>query len=402
MASGFSITFSGEILESFDRESVKASFGERFRISGAQLDKVFAAKRVVLKKGLIEGQASVFRRELAAMGLRVDMRDATGAVVPDPDAQGPATVNVTAQRAKDIYDPIHRILYSGGILPGSGRERVMADAARRLKLGERQLKAVFSGREITLKQGLNLNEARRYFEVMCDLGMDVRCEPPLADRRAPAVPVVEGAIGHGGVEVAQDMMETVVWSNPVVQERTPDSDDDRLIAALRAEFDSPAAFGQAPAAVETTNAAPEAAHSPHLAQTMLNPDMLRTYLDETPDSPPPDAELEASGPVEAAAADEAPGVTETISEAAADAIARDESVKQAPPARVALPAKKQDPGYQEAPETVMVPLDVNPVAAVATPEDSETPRRAAMDKTTAILLAVIVALLVVLAVVLAN
>ena len=60
MASGFSITFSGEILESFDRESVKASFGERFRISGAQLDKVFAAKRVVLKKGLIEGQASVF------------------------------------------------------------------------------------------------------------------------------------------------------------------------------------------------------------------------------------------------------------------------------------------------------------------------------------------------------
>ena len=50
----------------------------------------------------------------------------------------------------------------------------------------------------------------------------------------------------------------------------------------------------------------------------------------------------------------------------------------------------------------MVPLDVNPVAAVATPEVSETPRRAAMDKTTAILLAVIVALLVVLAVVLAN
>ena len=82
MASGFSITFSGEILESFDRESVKASFGERFRISGAQLEKVFAAKRVVLKKGLIEGQASVYRRELAAMGLRVDMRDATPCVLP--------------------------------------------------------------------------------------------------------------------------------------------------------------------------------------------------------------------------------------------------------------------------------------------------------------------------------
>ena len=166
---------------------------------------------------------------------------------------------------------------------------------------------------------------------------------------APCRACRRGAIGHGGVEVAQDMMETVVWSNPVVQERTPDSDDDRLIAALRAEFDSPAAFGQAPAEVEATNVAPEAAHSSHLAQTMLNPDMLRSYLDETPESPPPDAELEASGPTEAAAADDAPGVTETISEAAADAIARDESVKQAPPARVPLPAKDRIPGTRRLP-----------------------------------------------------
>lgn len=401
MSSGFSVTFNGELVEGFDPDLVKTRFGDRFGLSGKQLEKIFSARRVVLKKGLAEAQASVFRRELGAIGLQVDVCNAAGQVVPEP-----ADV-VAVAGGGDDFDPVYRILYSGGLLPGCERDRVMEAAGRRLKLGERQLKTVFSGREIGLKQGLNLNEARRYFEVLCDLGMDVRCEPPLP-QPGPLTDLQDPKNqGSASSAAEQDLARTVMWSDPLVQDQAVDSEDDRLVAALRAEFDfpgggAPAAPMQSFEAIELA-AGPEKAE-PHLAQTMLNPDALRAYLDDNADqfahapTPMPAVEM----PAAEMHAKAAPIVL--VAERRVESALADESPASPPltvtrPTAVPESVPESSMTFDAASDTVMAALD-EPVAAHAKIPDGGG--RAAMDHTTAILLGVIAALVVVLVVVLSS
>ena len=400
MPAGFSITFSGEFLEGFDPALVKVRFGERFGVIGPQLDKVFSARRVFLKKGLGEGQASLLRRELHALGLRVDLRDASGAVVILPD--DPPEEAVPASAAGPA-DPTFRILYSGVLLPGFVRARVMADAGRRLKLGERQLQTVFSGREIGLKQGLNVVEVRRYLEVLRDLGMAVRCDPPLPRARqiAPAGPIHDGTVVDAVAE--DDLARTVMWSDPVVQERFMDSEDDRLIAALRAEFDAPKedlpAVRQAAPVIEPTG--DRGFGEPHLAQTILNPDALRAFFEPEPDHPA--ADEASTSPVPE------PAVTVMPPEPPPSLAVAEPDHDVAMPERIQLDAgrgERLNGSVVGMAEAIGVPPELDGVMPPpATPSGGSVvvegrTKPSAIDHTTAILLGVIAALAVILVMVL--
>lgn len=249
MGSSFSIAFRGELIDGFDPDDVRERFAARFGMRGAALEKLFSGARVVLKRSLDEAEAAAYARQMAGIGLRVvaEAERAPRVVVPAP-------VGATGGKAGGDF----RVLYSGGIAAGRDRDAVMAAARRRLKLGDAQIEAIFSGREMTLKRGLDEAGARKYVSVLAEVGMVARSEPPLA----PAEPGPEPGFAATALP-------------------TDDEDDveRRLRAAMNAEFDlptMPASAHRAPGLPTDTDLA-MASH--HMVETVLNADAMQSYGD---------------------------------------------------------------------------------------------------------------------------
>lgn len=236
MSTSYSVAFRGELLEGFDVEQVRARVAERFRLPAEGVAKVFAGRRVVLKRGLDAAQADAYVSELAKLGLRV---------VAESDRPPSAAAGTKAPASAAVAAGVFRILYAGEIAPGCVRDEVIATARRRLKLGEAQLALVFSGRDMTLKAGLDENAARRYLNVLGEIGMYARCDPALPDELPTA----------------------------------PDDVEQRLLAAMNAEFELPSSFGagfahKAPKAPTDTDLA-MASHQ--MVATVLNADAMAMY-----------------------------------------------------------------------------------------------------------------------------
>lgn len=67
----------------------------------------------------------------------------------------------------------YKIIFSGSILDGFSREAVTKHFAKAFKLKDKKkIEQLFCGRIITLKRGLNYEEARRYSRVLNKLGAD--------------------------------------------------------------------------------------------------------------------------------------------------------------------------------------------------------------------------------------
>lgn len=74
---------------------------------------------------------------------------------------------------------MHRIVFSGTILPGYDQDRVRGKLLSLLKLGPEQTERLFSGKSHTLKKGLNGEEAKRYQQHLAKIGVGVDIDPPL-------------------------------------------------------------------------------------------------------------------------------------------------------------------------------------------------------------------------------
>lgn len=89
----YAIVFSGEILEGFDSEDVKATFARLFKLSEEKLEQIFAHPKVVLSKNLSAEQASRYQQVLEKAGVRTHLQ---------PPLSAPAAAEVTAAESADF------------------------------------------------------------------------------------------------------------------------------------------------------------------------------------------------------------------------------------------------------------------------------------------------------------
>ncbi|TVT76343.1 MAG: hypothetical protein FHP92_10005 [Denitromonas halophila] len=97
--------------------------------------------------------------------------------------------------------PLYAIIFSGDLLDGFAPAQVKARFGERFGLKPAQLAQVFSGRVITLKKGLDAEQARRYLAELTAMGLDARSQAaaaPVATTAAPAkaAPATPSAPGY--------------------------------------------------------------------------------------------------------------------------------------------------------------------------------------------------------------
>ena len=169
MTTTHAITFTGELLDGFERAEVMARFAARFGLKGAQVDKVFCGQPVTLKKGLDEAKARAYVKTLNELGMRT-VSSSPFDVTESPKAPG------------------YSILFDGSVVAGHDREAVKRTAAQRLKFSDAQRDRLFSGDEVTMKRGLDEEKARHYVKTLRLMGMNARVEPPLPEPATTAAP----------------------------------------------------------------------------------------------------------------------------------------------------------------------------------------------------------------------
>ncbi|MCZ4306364.1 hypothetical protein O4G98_16625 [Zoogloeaceae bacterium G21618-S1] len=167
----YAIVFSGDLLDGFAPEQVRARFGERFGLQPAQLAQMFSGRVITLKKGLNAEQARRYLAELASLGLNARSQ---AAIEPATAKAAPAKAAPATPSA-----PGYRIVFGGKVLPGFSREAVMRQSASRLRFDERQQALLFSGQEVTVKRGLSEEKASTYIKTLRQMGMDVSADPAL-------------------------------------------------------------------------------------------------------------------------------------------------------------------------------------------------------------------------------
>lgn len=74
---------------------------------------------------------------------------------------------------------MHKIVFSGKILPGHDPVKVRDKLLSMLGLGPEHAEKLFSGKTLTIKKGLSPEEARRYLDHLAKRGIGVDIDPPL-------------------------------------------------------------------------------------------------------------------------------------------------------------------------------------------------------------------------------
>lgn len=73
MSEIYDIIFSGELVPGSDIESVKIRVGALFGADGAQIERLFSGKKLVIKSGLSKDKAKIYLETLKGAGLIVQM-----------------------------------------------------------------------------------------------------------------------------------------------------------------------------------------------------------------------------------------------------------------------------------------------------------------------------------------
>jgi len=300
MTATFKIAFDGGLQAGFDTDQVTQVLVSRFRMTEDKARMLFAGGRVILKKGLSAAQAQQYVRQLSAAGLQLTALPEQAEAAAAPSRPPPAANSAG-----------FRIVYAGGLIGGHERATVMATARERLKLGDAQVATVFSGRELSVKRGLDEAGARRYLALLRGIGMDVRCDPPLPGATAPAPtpapalapapapqaarkptrppaedpPAVVFAPTQGAPKaplseeeaIEEQLKATAFWEDPAAQQNDLDDVDRRLLEAMSADFDLPSAQAFDSDPMPTLEGTDLGNASRHLVETMLNADALHAY-----------------------------------------------------------------------------------------------------------------------------
>lgn len=357
MTTTHAITFTGELLDGFERAEVMARFAARFGLKGVQVDKVFCGQPVTLKKGLDEAKARAYVKALNELGMRT-ISSSPFDVVDMPPSTG------------------YSIVFDGSVVAGHDREAVKRAAAQRLKFSDAQRDRLFSGSEVTMKRGLDEEKARHYAETLHLLGMNARVEPPLpaletATASAPKPELASAPTPHAQsvTEIAQpaeavksaiapdkaaadakneaklsaaeaSLMQTQFSPEPAeyAQSSFPgrslhdatsigDDDDAKLHEALReSPLAKPMPATAAPAPENAAKAPTQAAKGDNMMATVVNADALKDYEDALAEDPAIEALRAENDPSPEAANETAPDTTaaaaprKTTPEAVADAL----------------------------------------------------------------------------------
>ncbi len=88
----FNIVFKGELVRSFEIDTVKKNLGQLFKIDGAKVDALFSGRAVVLKRNLNFENANKYRVAIKKAGARVDVEPVSAektaaAETPKPKTQ---------------------------------------------------------------------------------------------------------------------------------------------------------------------------------------------------------------------------------------------------------------------------------------------------------------------------
>ncbi len=384
MTTTHAITFTGDLLDGFERAEVMARFAARFGLKGPQVDKVFCGKPVTLKKGLDEAKARAYVKALNELGMR------TVSSSPFDLTEPPASAG-------------YSIIFDGSVIAGHERDVVKRTAAQRLKFSDAQRDRLFAGREVTMKRGLDEEKARHYAKTLSLLGMNARVEPPLpaAESTSSAAPKPEptpapaqtpkaetgpGKATADSKEAKRAAAEASLLQTQFSPAPAYDPEDsfnsssalDEDAALHEGLRESPLAKPIRPAAGPALDAAGKAAGAAAkgdaMMATVVNPDALKDYEDALADDPAIDALRAANDPSPKSAAKTSSDTTskatpkKTTPEAAADALNAAKSATataKAPDTKVdkrdaASPVHEQD--------TVLAELDAAPPAAPKAPE----------------------------------
>lgn len=68
MSNSFSVVVTGKVVDGFELGQVKANVGKLFKLTEAQIDKMFAGKPVAIRRGIDKEQAIKLRSALAKAG----------------------------------------------------------------------------------------------------------------------------------------------------------------------------------------------------------------------------------------------------------------------------------------------------------------------------------------------
>lgn len=74
-------------------------------------------------------------------------------------------------------EPTYKVTFSGGVLNGMPEKLVAQRFARVFKLNDDEIKQIFSGGIVTIKRGLDYEQADHYRNVLEKIGADCMIEP---------------------------------------------------------------------------------------------------------------------------------------------------------------------------------------------------------------------------------
>ena len=162
----------------------------------------------------------------------------------------------------------YEIAYSGELAPGAKLEQVEANLARLFQADAQRIAALFSGRRIVIKQGLDYDSVEKYRQAMARAGAVAEVRPMPVDveeiELAPAPAEEPAAAPQVSVHPAS---ASSTGPSPQPLKVTP---RDEYMAAF-ANVEAPD-FGIAPAGVDLQDARPEAkAPDVDLSQFSLAP-----------------------------------------------------------------------------------------------------------------------------------
>ncbi len=125
-----------------------------------------------------------------------------------------------------------RIVFEGQVRADQKRNQVMAQAKLRLGASAAQIVPIFSGQRVTLKQGLDADQAQRYRQALNAIGMEAHIEeqvpeatPPAAQNPMPLRPQPQTTAARGKDDFPDDWMHRSGFERlEVAQQRLADAE----------------------------------------------------------------------------------------------------------------------------------------------------------------------------------
>lgn len=152
------VVFSGQLLDGYVLDSVRAAVAERLQLGAAQVDRLFSGRTVVLKKAISVDGSAAYLAELRRLGMDARVE--------------PMAPSQLEERPLATF----KVVFWGKLLRGYDQSLVMRAVTRRLQVTPQQLVQMFAGGKVVLKRRVNAETGARYVTELARIGMLVELE----------------------------------------------------------------------------------------------------------------------------------------------------------------------------------------------------------------------------------